>query len=244
MNTSEKTAEISKALSAFQGEVGNPEKSATAKIPTKSGGEYSYNYATLPEILKDVRPILAKHGLSVIQSPGGVNGIITLSTMIFHESGEWLSLDPISMPFEGGPQVAGSAITYLRRYAICAALGIAGEDDDDGTAAESEKPSGPSTNTPVERTEGGATRKQYNFAKKLFVDRGICQAGYKGEGESEKLARRDDNKVAVISWLRGDEIDPGDAEDPLAILDGQTLSSVIDMLIKEIAELAPPLDNT
>jgi hypothetical protein len=125
MEMSESLAEIGVALSKFQGEVNNVSKD-------KAG--YGYKYADLAQILDVVRPLLAKHGLSVIQMPGKSDSGVTVSTMVLHTSGQWIKSET-ELPMDSAAkmsaaQAAGSVITYARRYALAAALGIAQEDDD------------------------------------------------------------------------------------------------------------------
>ncbi len=118
------------------GELGDIKKEGSASIPTKSGGSYSYKYATLPSILQTVRPILHKHGLAVIQNAAaGRDGHIDIFTMLVHTSGEYMVLQALPMPMGNTAQETGSAITYGRRYHILAALGLAADDDDDGASA-------------------------------------------------------------------------------------------------------------
>jgi len=125
MQMSENLTELGVALSKFQGEVNNVSKD-------KSG--YGYKYADLAQILDVVRPLLSKHGLSVVQMPGKSESGVTVSTMILHSSGQWLQSET-QLPMDtaakmSAAQAAGSVITYARRYALAAALGIAQEDDD------------------------------------------------------------------------------------------------------------------
>src|SRR5947199_89664 len=78
-----------------------------------------------------IKPVMAKHGLSFSQMPEGDG----LTTIIMHVSGEWMQATA-NLELKGHtPQDQGSAITYMRRYALSAALGLATEDDDDGNAA-------------------------------------------------------------------------------------------------------------
>ena len=97
---------------------------------------YKSKYADLPTIFDAIRPVLAAHGLAVLQGGDGENGTrLGVSTMLLHESGEFIEYTfpmPCSM---ADPQKAGSAITYGRRYGLQSILGIAAEEDDDGNAA-------------------------------------------------------------------------------------------------------------
>jgi hypothetical protein len=125
MQMSESLTELGVALSKFQGEVNNVSKD-------KSG--YGYKYADLAQILEAVRPLLSKHGLSVVQMPGKSDSGVTVTTMLLHSSGQWVQSET-QLPMDtaakmSAAQAAGSVITYARRYALAAALGIAQEDDD------------------------------------------------------------------------------------------------------------------
>lgn len=99
-------------------------------------------FATLDAIMVDVRPILASHGLAVIQgattphtNEAGTITAFTVETMLVHESGEWV-LSSVVMPIvKSDPQGAGAAVTYGRRYGISALLGLSTDEDDDGNNA-------------------------------------------------------------------------------------------------------------
>lgn len=129
MNKSESIKNLAAALAKFQSEVKNPTNSADNPF-------FKSKYAPLNEILNDVRPLLSKHGLSVLQSPGGDGNNITVTTLLMHESGEWIESQELVLKADKPTaQGAGSAITYARRYALSAVLGISSEDDDDGNHA-------------------------------------------------------------------------------------------------------------
>ena len=126
MNKSETIGAIAKALADFQGEIKNPKQTATNPY-------YKSKYAPLAEILDGCRPVLAKHGISVIQSNGGEGESVTVTTLLLHSSGEWIESDPLPIKKDKmTPQDAGGAITYGRRYQLSSMLGIASEEDDDG----------------------------------------------------------------------------------------------------------------
>lgn len=131
MKKSESIIEIAKALQQFQAEIKNPYNDATNPF-------YKSKYATLPDILDLVRPVLTKHGLSVIQDVETVNDKIKVSTLLIHISGEWIEQTGLAVSLDKPTaQGAGSAITYARRYMLSALCAISGtNDDDDGNAAE------------------------------------------------------------------------------------------------------------
>lgn len=129
MKSSNNLSSIAEALANAQGD---------AKDIQKNKQGYGYKYATLESILSMLRPILAKHGLSIIQSHGIDNNIITVTTRIMHKSGEWLE-DTGGVEFQvlkgmNNAQSVGSAITYLRRYQISAFMNITSDEDVDGEA--------------------------------------------------------------------------------------------------------------
>jgi len=125
MQFSENIADLSAALAEAQKELKNPANSADNPY-------FKSKYAPLQGILTLVRPILAKQGLSVIQSIDSTDAGIGVKTLLLHKSGQHILCEPYYMPLaKKDPQAAGSAITYARRYALTALLGICGDDEDD-----------------------------------------------------------------------------------------------------------------
>jgi hypothetical protein len=133
--SSESVAALAAALAKAQIELVNPEKSLTATIrAARPGeGERSFRYASLASELDIVRKALGQHEIATVQTtaiaPG--SGIVTLTTMLAHASGEWIASDwPVCAVAEtANPQRMGAALTYARRYALFTLVGIAGEDD-------------------------------------------------------------------------------------------------------------------
>ncbi len=79
--------------------------------------------------------LLNKHGLAVTQLVDNAVDAGSLTTMLMHESGEWISATQPLLLAKADPQGQGSAITYARRYGLMSMLGIVAEDDDDANAA-------------------------------------------------------------------------------------------------------------
>lgn len=92
---------------------------------------FNSKYATLASVLNAVRGPLASNGLSIVQHSRSAGTGVVVSTMLMHESGEWLcDKGPLLPVTKKDPQGYGSAITYGRRYGLSSILGISQEDDD------------------------------------------------------------------------------------------------------------------
>jgi hypothetical protein len=132
---SESFAALAAALAKAQAELINPEKSLTATI--RSGrpgeGERSFRYAPLAGGLDIVRKTLGQHEIATVQTTAidPAAGMVNLTTMLAHASGEWIASDwPVCPVAEtANPHRMGAALTYARRYALFTLVGIAGEDD-------------------------------------------------------------------------------------------------------------------
>lgn len=133
MNKSESISNLAMALCKFQGEIENPKNTANNPF-------FKSKYAPLSEVINTARPILFNNGLSILQSPSGDGEHIIITTLLMHSSGEWIEGEPLILKADKPTaQGAGSAITYGRRYALTAILGIASEEDDDGNSATGNK---------------------------------------------------------------------------------------------------------
>lgn len=130
MDTSPETKQLTEALIEFQKEVGTIKKDAV-------NPHFKNTYASLSAIIEAIREPLIKNGLTYVQFPSGQNG---LTTRLMHTSGEWMEADFYMTPSKNDPQGSGSLITYARRYALGAILGLATEEDDDGNVASSPNP--------------------------------------------------------------------------------------------------------
>jgi hypothetical protein len=124
-------AKIALALSKAQAEYGPLKKTKTAKVRMKAGGEYSYDYADLSDMIECTRSALTKNELALTQIVKG----FTLETCLIHSSGEML-VSSIDLPKSLTPQEFGSALTYYRRYTMGPMIGVAAEEDDDGQVAQ------------------------------------------------------------------------------------------------------------
>lgn len=143
MMLSESTDKLFKAFAKFQGELDNATKNA-------NNPGVRNRYADLAQCINTAKPVLASNGLGVTQMLGtSSDGKQTLITMLTHESGQYMSsefpLVDAMLQGQAGKnpaQVLGSAITYQRRYAFAAIIGMA-QQDDDGQAVTPNKPQQP-----------------------------------------------------------------------------------------------------
>lgn len=156
--SSESIGAIAAALAKAQAELTNPEKSLTATIasPFPREGDRTFRYASLASGLDIVRKSLGQHEIATVQTTAidQASGHIRLTTLLAHASGEWISSDwPVCPVTElATPHRMGAALSYARRYALFALVGIAGEDDLDAPDVLAE-PTGPAQ--PVGGTQSG-----------------------------------------------------------------------------------------
>ena len=132
MTHSEQNNELSAALAKAQGQIQGAKKDST-------NPHFKSDYADLASVWDACRQALSGNGLSVAQSAENSEHGYGVTTLLMHSSGQWLRGTLYLKPMKDDPQGAGSALTYARRYALAAMVGVA-PDDDDGNAA-SEKPS-------------------------------------------------------------------------------------------------------
>ena len=126
--------EIDKIIPALQKALAvMPDVTRDSKV---DAGAMRYSFATLGAVLSTVRPVLAEHGLSIMQTPVGRGEV---ESTILHSSGQWLTTAPLMIvPNNTTPQGQGSAISFGRRYSILSLLNLSTEDDDGHAAREEE----------------------------------------------------------------------------------------------------------
>jgi hypothetical protein len=133
--SSDTIATLAAALAKAQVELTNPEKSlvATIRSPFPREADRTFRYAPLSSGLDIIRKSLGGHEIAIIQATGidAETGLLRLTTVLAHSSGEWISSDwPVCQIADiASAQRVGAALTYARRYALFALVGIAGEDD-------------------------------------------------------------------------------------------------------------------
>ena len=159
MLKSENVTELSAALAKAQAGIANAAKEGT-------NTHYSSSYATLKSVWAVCKTPLTENGLSVVQSPEFDGQSVKVTTTLLHKTGQWIE-SAITMPVKKiDCQGIGSAITYARRYALAAMVGVApDDDDDDGEAAVNHHQRPPQQNqrqqsAPPEQIQGRANRPQ------------------------------------------------------------------------------------
>lgn len=128
MLKSDKINELAAALSVAQGKLG------AASFDARNGF-LNNEYATIGSFIETAKPVLAECGLAVSQSVTGTGDAVGVTTVLMHASGQWIE-DTVTLPVsdekgKSRAQVAGSIVTYLRRYAYQSILGMYSADDDD-----------------------------------------------------------------------------------------------------------------
>lgn len=137
MEHSQSIANLATALSQFQANV--PSVSFDSVNPFLNN-----KYASLGALIETARPVLQEYGLSVSQIVVSYDHLVGVETILMHTSGEWVS-NVATLPAheekgKSSAQVAGSIVTYLRRYSYAAILGLYAEEDNDGNAPAQQKP--------------------------------------------------------------------------------------------------------
>ena len=183
---------LAAALAKAQPELVNPEKSLAATIRSEGAGgaEQTFRYAPLSSGLEIVRKTLGQHEIATMQTTSidQAAGIVNLSTVLAHASGEWIASDwPVCAISETAtPHRMGAALTYARRYALFTLVGIAGEDDLDA----------PDLTTPTNRTAGpekpsgtgnGRLNAGQGIAARRASDRGTANPALGAEARDRLL---------------------------------------------------------
>lgn len=129
-------SKLYKSIAGFQQEV---------PVIHKGTEGFNYSYADLPAIFEVINPLLKKHGLGFTQAVDQHEGQPVIKTVVFHvESGETIESNTIipqnvSLNKMNDFQVLGSAITYIRRYALSAMLGLVTDKDTDASGDQKAK---------------------------------------------------------------------------------------------------------
>tara|TARA_B100000949_G_scaffold135172_1_gene119058 strand:- start:1373 stop:2008 length:636 start_codon:yes stop_codon:yes gene_type:complete len=166
---SEEIGHLSAALVKAQAEVESALKFST-------NPHYGSPYADLTSVLTAIKPVLAKHGLAMVQYPGYGGDIVTMITLLIHESGEWLQSPVASIPItKKDPHGAMSGYTYLRRGCASSLMALIA-DDDDGNAAVGPAPKQTKPTKKVAPKKPTAAESKKLLAERLSVLEAILEA--------------------------------------------------------------------
>lgn len=141
MDMTNSNAALFGALAMAQAEVENASKVA-------ANPHFKSRYADLAEVLNTVRPVFARHGISIMQSTSFDGATVSVTTVLGHKDGGWASSCASCVPAKTDAQGIGAATTYLRRYALAAIAGIAQEDDDGNSSQHAGRPAATATRKP------------------------------------------------------------------------------------------------
>jgi hypothetical protein len=180
---------LAAALAKAQAELVNPEKSMTATIRSddKGGPEQTFRYAPLSSGLEILRKTLSQHEIAILQATAmdQAAGVVKLTTTLCHSSGEWVgSTWPVcSIEDMASPKRMGAALTYARRYALFALVGIAGEDDLDAPDLNAPVPAAGAAKKPLPNERIRSNGDRNHFRRKIPVGRDVnsAHAGLKSQ---------------------------------------------------------------
>ena len=133
MNKSDSLNELATALAKAQGQI-------QGAVRDSQNPFFKSSYADLASVWEACRKPLTENGLSVVQLPRAVGELIEVETLLLHVSGQFVSEVLAARPVKADPQGVGSVISYLRRYALAAIVGVYQVDDDAEGAMERPRP--------------------------------------------------------------------------------------------------------
>jgi hypothetical protein len=182
---------LSEALGRLQAQLPRVAKEHRASVTSqRTGKTHGYDYADLTDVSEAILPLMAALGLAFVCCPTLANDRFVLSYQLMHVSGD-VVLGAYPLPSSGTSQEIGSAITYARRYALCAVTGLApGGDDDDAAAGLrhadrsnnpadaapwTDQPAGEWTPVTPEDKPGSSNSKQHQQLGILYQQLGITE---------------------------------------------------------------------
>jgi len=192
METSSSITSIGPAFLKAQMKIGVIVKDQEAKIPTRSGGNFSYAYADINTVLEVCMPALNENGIFLMQPPASEEGgQIFVETLLIHaSSGEFFSARmPIAVKPGADAQAVGSGITYVRRYILLAMLGLRTEDDDGAAAVKDSQ---------QQRSNGNGNNQQQTASEMAFNPQGPLPAVNVKDTNLSGLVTRDQ----MLAWIK------------------------------------------
>ena len=233
MEKSESIANLATALSQAQAEM--------PSVPFDATNAFLKNrYASLGAMIETARPVLAAHGLSVSQIVVSYEGQIGVETVLMHSSGEWISNTAILPANEekgkSAAQVAGSMITYLRRYSYASILGLYAEEDTDGNNPQQNSKHG-SQKPPQGNQQATAPQRPYTPER---LRAGIAKrlAGKPQDGVTEDAARK-----LAINWKNITGQDKAIRHNACVSIIDRTVDSFKELTVSEVEALTDWLNG-
>lgn len=200
MIMSEAIDQLATALSAAQAVMKGAAKDST-------NPHFRNSYADLSSVWDACRAPLSENGLAIIQTTSTTADGVSVTTLLTHKSGQYIS-DTLTMPVsQRSPQVIGSAITYARRYALSAMVGIAPEDDDgEGAEARGQKPQEPTNKKPAEKKEPEEKKDPY---AEFFARANYAITADTASAFAQKMAKAINlaPTMGAVAKLQADNID-------------------------------------
>jgi hypothetical protein len=223
VNRSESLAELAAALAKAQGAMRPAAKDHVNPAFPRS------KYADLASVWEACREALTANGLSVVQLAAADGNAVTVTTVLLHVSGEWVSEALTLLARDAAPQSVGSAITYARRYGLAAMVGVCPDDDDaeaamgrgpDARQARPEKAERPGRPLPPAVRRPGAPKELDRRPwPKLLAD--LVAAGVKDFRADHPDAPEPVNGFQAARHMLKHAIDAGVIADPGKVRDGE-----------------------
>jgi len=167
VKTSESIKELAGALAKMQATLPAAKRTAENTF-------FRSRYADLTDVIEAIRTPMASNGLAIVQLPVNDGDRMGLSTRLMHDSGEWIEETVFIESSQIGPQAAGTVISYLRRYALKALVGLADDDDDAEAAQQNYREQRP-------ETKGGGSPKPEAPERAMIlqdIKREIAEGGF------------------------------------------------------------------
>ena len=172
--------------------------------PSKDGKSHYGNYVTLEDLTAAVDGALPESLGYTQEATSDPNGV-SITTMLFDASGEYIIYDPLSMPVQRkDAQAFGSAETYARRYSLSAAFGVSASKDDDGQQATKAAPS--KTQNGTKRPADRVTTDQMTELTKLFKQTSEVTNGSLANVQKYYLGQFNVSNISQLTKLQADEI--------------------------------------
>lgn len=191
LETSEELGALALALAKAQAQFPAIPKNKTATIRSRKEGAspYKYNYADIADVLKAVVGPLAANGLAVVQTIETEGNVTTLVSALIHESNQRIVSRLRLTHALADPKEAGAELTYRRRHALCALIGVAADEDTDAQAFESDQGQG--------RSNGSAVRQPARRSQQAQTDQSDT-GELASEGERAFLAKRAGDSLPTL----------------------------------------------